>query len=93
MKITYDLEHLPERRAASRDSEELIALKAFLAGQQKNMCIEYDDEKDAKRRYDSLRNFRSSKKLKTVFDIYRRERCIYIVKLKNQTSRTVTTKS
>ena len=81
MKITYDLEHLPERRATSRDSEELLALKAFLAGQQRNMCIEYDNEKDAKRRYDSLRNFRGSRKLQPVFDIYRREKCIYIVRL------------
>lgn len=87
MKITYDLEHLPERRATSHDSEELLALKAFLAGQQRNMCIEYDDEKDAKRRYDSLRNFRGSRKLQPVFDIYRREKCIYIVRLKKPARR------
>lgn len=92
MKITYDLEYLPERRATRRDSEELLALKAFLAGRQKNMCIEYDGEKDAKRRYDSLRSFRRQNKLEPVFDIYRREQCIYIVKLKNQPNRTVTSK-
>ena len=37
MKITYDLEHLPERRATSRDSEELLALKAFLAGHHRQL--------------------------------------------------------
>ena len=51
------------------------------------MCIEYDDEKDAKRRYDSLRNFRGSRKLQPVFDIYRREKCIYIVRLKKPARR------
>lgn len=30
MKISYDLEHLPER-ITRRDSEEIIALKGFLA--------------------------------------------------------------
>ena len=31
MKITYDLEFLPERRR-TKDGEDLLALKAFLAG-------------------------------------------------------------
>lgn len=82
MKITYDLEHLPEKGGGGRENEETLALKAFLAGQQRNMCIEYDEEKQAKRRYDTLRNFRRMNELQSVFDIYRREKCIYIVKLK-----------
>ena len=43
MKITYDLEFLPERWR-TKTSEEVLALKAFLAGKQKNMCIQYEDE-------------------------------------------------
>lgn len=87
MKITYDLAHLPERRAGGKKSEEVIAVISFLAdGQKKNMCIEYDDEKECKRKYDTLRNYRNMNKLKEVFDIYRREKCIYIVKAK-KTSR------
>lgn len=82
MKITYDLEVLPEKKGGGKESEETLALKAFLAGKQKNMCIEYDEEKQAKRRYDTLRNFRGTNKLQEVFDIYRREKCIYIVRLK-----------
>ena len=49
MKISYDLAALPERRRGLKESEEVTAIKAFLAGTQKNMCFEYDDEKEAKR--------------------------------------------
>ena len=82
MNITYDLEHLPERKSGGKESEETIALKAFLAGKQRNMCIEYDDEHSAKRRYDTLRNFRRTNKLQERFDIYRVEKCVYIIKTK-----------
>lgn len=82
MKITYDLEHLPEKGGGGKECEETIALKTFLAAGQKNMRIEYDEEKLAKRRYDTLRNFRRTNILQAVFDIYRKEMCIYIVKLK-----------
>lgn len=93
MKITYDLEFLPERkRAAGRKSEETLAVIAFLAdGKKKNMCIEYDTPKDAKRKYDTLRNYRNSNKLQDVFDIYRIEEKIYIVKTKKPGRRTGTT--
>lgn len=87
MKITYDLEFLPEKRATNVGSEELQAVKAFLAGKQKNMCIEYDDEKMAKRRYDTIRGFRNVHKLQAVFDIYRRETHIYIVRLKKSSGK------
>ena len=33
MNIRYDVEHLPERKAGGKESEELLALKAF------QMCI------------------------------------------------------
>ena len=59
MKITYDLEFLPERRRP-KDGEDLLALKAFLAGKYENMCIQYEDEALCKRRYDSLRAFRTA---------------------------------
>lgn len=68
MKITYDIKDLPERRGrAGGKSEETLALIAFLAdSQKKNMCIEYDTEKDAKRRYDTLRNYRTRTSCKSV---------------------------
>lgn len=88
MKITYDLEHLPERKAGGKKSEETLALIAFLAdGQKKNMCIEYDTDAEAKRRYDTLRNYRLTNKLQEVFDLYRREKCVYILKTKKTVGR------
>ena len=89
MKITYDLTDLPQRKgSAGRKSEETLALIAFLAdGQKKNMCIEYEEEKEAKRRYDSLRNYRGTNKLQEVFDIYRGEKQVVIVKTKKTARR------
>lgn len=86
MKITYDLEFLPERRR-TKDSEDLLALKAFLAGKQKNMCIQYEDEAVCKRRYDSLRAFRTAHHQQNVFDLYRREDCVYILRQKKESQR------
>lgn len=85
MKISYDLAALPERRRTSKESEEVTAIKDFLAGKQKNMCFEYDDEKEAKRRYDTVRNFRLQHKLQEVFDLYRNDKCIYILRIKKGT--------
>lgn len=90
MKITYDLEHLPERRNHVRESEEVAAIKVFLAGQQKNMCFEYEDEKQAKRRYDTVRHFRLQYNLREVFDLYRKDNCIYILRIKKKGTPTET---
>lgn len=82
MKITYDLETLPERKSNGKKSEEVLAIQAFLACSQKNMCIEYDDESTVKRRYDAIRNWRRTNGLQAIFDLYRVKKCIYIVNLK-----------
>lgn len=89
MKITYNLSTLPEKsRSFGSKCEEVQALIAFLAdSEQKNMCISYDDEKESKRRYDTLRNYRTSNKLAEVFDLYRPatdRRQIIIVKTKGK---------
>ena len=82
MKIMYDVEHLPERKSGGKESEELLALKAFLAGTQRNMVIEYEEENSAKSRYNALRKFRSDNKLQDVFELYRREKVICIIRSK-----------
>lgn len=82
MKITYDLEYLPEKKCCNKGSEETLAVKAFLAGQQKNMCIEYDDEDSAKRRHGTLKNFRRTNNLQDIFDVYRVAKCVYVVRTK-----------
>lgn len=86
MKITYDLEFLPERRR-TKDGEDLLALKAFLAGKYENMCIQYEDEALCKRRYDSLRAFRTAHQQQDVFAPYRRDDCIYILRQKKDSRR------
>jgi hypothetical protein len=84
MKIMYDVEHLPERKSGGKESEELLALKAFLAGTQRNMVIEYEEENSAKSRYNALRKFRSDNKLQDVFELYRREKVICIIRSKKR---------
>lgn len=86
MKITYDLEFLPERRR-TKDGEDLLALKAFLAGKYENMRIQYEDEVICKRRHESLRAFRTGHQQQDVFDLYRREDCIYILRQKKDSRR------
>ena len=55
MKITYNLQVLPQRKNSRKDSEETTALKAFLAdSEKKNMVFEYDTPQEAKKRYAEL---------------------------------------
>lgn len=82
MKITYDLEDIPQRPSRWRMNEETVALIAFLASTRKNMCFEYEDEKTCKKKYLSIRSYRNKKKLTDVFDIWHAGRRIYIVRLK-----------
>ena len=91
MKIAYNVEHLPERKRGNRkESEEVTALKSFLAdGRQRNMVFEYNDAKEAKKRYDSLRNFRNANKLQEVFDMYRADRFVCIIKTKTPPAKKV----
>ena len=61
MKITYNLQVLPQRKNSRKDSEETTALKAFLAdSEKKNMVFEYDTPQEAKKRYDSMRNYQAA---------------------------------
>lgn len=82
MKITYDLDVLPARKGHSGKSEETLALIAFLAGKQKNMKIEYEDPKECKRKYDTLRSYRRTAGLQEVFDLYAVDNCIIIIRTK-----------
>ncbi len=82
MKVTYDIEYLPERNRGGKKSEEVLKVIEFLASQHKNMRFEYDDYKECKRRYDTIRNYRRSNKLQAIFEMFRQEKCIYIIKLK-----------
>lgn len=82
MKVTYDIEYLPKRKQGGKKSEEVLKVIEFLAGQHKNMRFEYDDDKECKRKYDTVRNYRRANKLQTVFDMFRQEKCMYVIKIK-----------
>lgn len=85
MKITYNLQVLPQRKNSRKDSEETIALKAFLADREKqNMVFEYDTPEEAKKRYDSMRNYRCANKLQDVYEMWRNDTLICIVKTKKK---------
>ena len=46
-----------------------------------------EDEALCKRRYDSLRAFRTAHQQQDVFDLYRRESCVYILRQKKDSRR------
>lgn len=89
MKISYDLDDLPQRKAQQGvKSEDTLAVIAFLAdGKRRNMKIAYDTEKECRTRCKSLRRWRNNHALQEVFDIYAVDACIVIVKLKKSGGR------
>lgn len=85
MKITYNLQVLPQRKNSRKDSEETTALKAFLAdGEKRNMVFEYDTPEEAKKRYGSMRNYRCANKLQDIYEMWRSDTLICIVKTKKK---------
>ena len=47
-----------------------------------NLQFEYDTPQEAKKRYDSMRNYRNANKLQDIYDMWRSEALICIVKTK-----------
>lgn len=87
MKITYNLQVLPER-TTRRDNEETTVIKAFLAdGEKRNMVFEYDTPEEAKKRYNSMRNYRRTNKLQDIYEMWRADTLICIVKTKRKEPR------
>ncbi len=85
MKIRYDVE-LPERKTSCgrRKSDETLAIEAFLAGDKANMCFEYESEEEAKKKQNSIQKNRRRKNCQEVYDLYRVENCVYIVRMKER---------
>ena len=48
------------------------------------MVFEYDTPQEAKKRYDSMRNYRNANKLQDIYDMWRSEALICIVKTKKK---------
>ena len=82
LNIRYNVQ-LPERKEfrGGVKSDETIAIEAFIKGKMKNMCFEYETCDEAKRKIASIRSFRRKHSYRDVYDAYRSENCIYIVRL------------
>ncbi|NDO20333.1 hypothetical protein FMM68_11815 [Lachnospiraceae bacterium MD329] len=84
MKIKYDVQNVPECRHGGQQSEEILSVIAFLASKHKNICFEYDNEKECTRGCESIRGYRRRNKLQDIFSVSRRGNCFYVVKLKKK---------
>lgn len=85
MNISYNV-LVPERKRwnAGRKSDEVAAIEVFLSGKMKNMRIEYDTVDEAKKRLSTLQCYRRKNNLKNILEIFRDEKDIYIVKVKEE---------
>lgn len=82
MNIKYNVK-LPEKKAfrGSVKSDEVLAIESFLVGKMKNMQFEYDETSEAKRKLSSIQTYRRKQEQKELYDVYRVENSIYIVRL------------
>ena len=85
MNISYNVK-LPERKSfrGAQQSDEIIAINGFLTGTMKNMCFTYDTPEEAKKRLASVQSYRRTKGHKEIYEAYRNENCVYIVRLKKK---------
>ena len=82
MKFSYDVKLPPKKSFKGGDkSEEQKAIEAFLDGTQKNMCITYDTDKEAKRRLSTLQSTRRNSETGVLYDLYRNGESLYVVRL------------
>lgn len=81
MNVKFNVK-VPERKSFKgwKKSDETIAIEGFLAGKMKNMCFEYDTNEEAKKKLGSVQALRREKKHQTIYDAFRNENCIYIVR-------------
>ncbi len=87
MNIKYDVK-LPEKAVKhGKKCDEVIAIEAFLKMRdKKNMCFEYEAEDEAKKKRGTIQSYRRREGHKEIYDVYRVEKCVYIVRLKAQSS-------
>lgn len=84
MNIKYNVT-LPERkRFRPIKSDEVNAIETFLTSKMKNMCFEYEDVIEAKKKMATIRSYRRRSNHTEIFDTYRVDKCIYIVRKSQQ---------
>lgn len=86
MQVTYNVQiPLKKRVGSGVKSEEVREIESFLtSGNAKNMCFEYEDRQQAKRKMSTVASYRRREKLEKVFDAYRVDERIYIVRVKKK---------
>lgn len=87
MEIKYNVQAPPKKAFnGGAKSEEVKAIEDFLtSGNAKNMCFQYDDQKQAKAKLSTISSHRkkwNDANPGKLYDAYRVEQCIYIVRLK-----------
>lgn len=80
MKVSYNVE-LPTRYPRYTKSDETIAIEGFLVGKMKNMCFEYETVEEARKRAACIAVARRKKNHTQIYDMYRNDNRIYIVRL------------
>ena len=81
MQIRYNIKNVPERpERLGQKSDEIMAIETFINTSQKNMVFEYDTEDEAKKRLGTVRYYMKKKELDTMFEYYRVNDCVYIIR-------------
>ena len=82
MKISYNVE-LSERKTfrGRIKSDEVIALEKFIGDTTPNMCFEYEQEDEAKRKLGSIQAYRRKWKHQKLYDVYRNGTRIFVVRV------------
>ena len=81
MNISYNVK-VPERKffRGGMKSDETIANEGFLVSKMKNMCFEYETVDEAKKKVASIQTYRRKHEHKEIYDAFRNENKIYIVR-------------
>lgn len=82
-KLSYNVK-IPPRRKFGEKSDEVQALDGFMVSKIRNMCFEYEDLEEAKKKAAALQAYRRKQNLKEKCEIFRIEKNIYVTRGKGQ---------
>lgn len=81
MQLHYNVKLPPKKETKhGQKSDERIAIEAFMQSTHKNMCFEYDTSMEAKKKLSMINAARRSKNETDIYDTYRIDKCVYIVR-------------
>lgn len=81
MQLRYNVKLPPKKEAKyGKKSDERIAIEAFIQSNHENMCFEYDTSAEAKKKLSTINATRRSKNEADIYDTYRVDQCVYVVR-------------